>query len=116
MSKEHKREGRAEGEVEPPLEGGNHEPPLAEPELPTERVVVYGDASATYGSMVAPEVIRPHAGKLEEALEPQKVFGPVPPGRKQEKEEEPSEKELEKELKHRHEEEKEEHKHKKGHK
>jgi hypothetical protein len=99
--KEHKREGRAEGEVEPPLEGGEPDAPLEEPQLPTERVVVYGDASATYGSMVAPEVIRPHATKLGEVLEPER-----------QKQEEPDEEELEEELKHRH---KEEHK-KKGHK
>jgi hypothetical protein len=96
-----KREGRAEEVPEPPLEGGG-EPPLAEPpELPTERVVVYGDASATYGSMVAPEVIRPHAEKLDEVLEPERH-----------RQEEPAEEELEEELKHRH---KDEHK-KKGHK
>lgn len=32
--------------------------PPADP-FPTEKAVVFGDASATYGSMVAPEVIRP---------------------------------------------------------
>ena len=65
----HGKEGRAD-ETDPPLGNGDPDPPLAEPELPAERVIVYGDASATYGSMVAPEVIRPHAGKLDEVLEP----------------------------------------------
>jgi hypothetical protein len=58
-----KREERAEGEIEPPLGGGEPEPPLQEPpELPDdEQVRVFGDASATYGSMVPPETIRPYA-------------------------------------------------------
>jgi len=56
-----KREDRAD-EVEPPLGTGEPEPPLQEPpELPDEQVRVYGDASATYGSMVPPETIRPYA-------------------------------------------------------
>lgn len=68
--KHSKREDRAEETPEPPLGNGDPDPPLAEPELPTEKVVVYGDASATYGSMVAPEVIRPHAGKIEGIVDP----------------------------------------------
>ena len=68
----HRREGRAD-ETDPPLGGGTPTPPLAEPELPAPgKVRVYGDASATYGSMVAPEVIRPYADEIEEALEPQR--------------------------------------------
>lgn len=67
---EDKREGRADV-TEPPLGGGTPEPPLAEdPVLPVGKVRVYGDASATYGSMVAPEVIRPYSEEIDEALEP----------------------------------------------
>lgn len=103
--KEHeKRDSRAEETPEPPLGNGDPDAPLAEPELPTERVIVYGDASATYGSMVAPEVIRPHEGKLDDVLTPLR--------KKQEKERGKTLVEVFSKEK----EEEEEHKHKKGHK
>ena len=60
--------------------------PPADP-FPTEKAVVFGDASATYGSMVAPETIRP-AQQLP-------IAGP------QKKEKEATGEELKDELKHR---------------
>lgn len=69
MSRETK-EGRAD-ETQPPLGGGTPEPPLAEsPTLPVGKVRVFGDASATYGSMIPPEAIRPWADEVDEATEP----------------------------------------------
>jgi hypothetical protein len=69
MSKELKHEGRAD-ETQPPLGEGGPEPPLAEPTLPVGKVRVYGDASATYGSMIPPDVIRPWADEVDEITEP----------------------------------------------
>ena len=70
-AKHARREERSDV-TEPPLEGeGGPEPPLQEnPPLPAGKVRVYGDASATYGSMIPPDVIRPYADEIEEITEP----------------------------------------------
>ena len=68
--KQHKREGRAD-ETEPPIGTGEPEPPFAEnPPLPVEKVRVYGDASATYGSMIPPQTIHPYQEEIDEITEP----------------------------------------------
>ena len=64
-----RREGRAD-ETEPPIGGGTPTPPFAESGIPVEKVRVYGDASATYGSMIPPQVIAPYQEEIDELTEP----------------------------------------------
>jgi hypothetical protein len=66
---ETKHDSRAD-ETEPPIGGGEPEPPFAESGVPVEKVRVYGDASATYGSMIPPQVIHPYEQEIEEITEP----------------------------------------------
>jgi hypothetical protein len=66
---ETKREGRAD-ETDPPIGEGPPAPPFAEPSVPVEKVRVYGDASATYGSMIPPQAIHPYQEEIDEMTEP----------------------------------------------